>query len=117
MKEQEHNHSLENTLLIGTIALISTLAFSAKSKKIIYERDVTCRICGGVDHLSAAHIDHNKNNPHYDDPSNGRLLDGTCHLLDHINRAGSNGLTKSQNDYAIRMLILRNGGRPHEDVD
>ena len=111
MKEREPNHSLENVLIISAIGLISFLAFSEKTRRIIYERDRSCRMCGGVEHLSAAHINHSKENPLYDDPSNGRLLDGACHLLDHINRAGRNGLTKSQNDYAIRMLILRISGK------
>lgn len=57
--------------------------------------------------LECAHFDHNKLNPEYDHPSNGVLMTVDEHLLDHINRAGENGLTKDENDWAIKQLMIR----------
>ena len=80
-------------------------AFSRGTRSKIVERDNhQCVVCGATDHLEAAHYDHNKNNPNYDNPNNGRTLCTQDHLLDHINRHGSNGITKRQNEWAIEQL-------------
>jgi len=54
--------------------------------------------------LQAAHINHNRRNPHYDDPDNGILMTVDEHLQDHIEREGCNGLTKAGNRLAIDLL-------------
>lgn len=93
-------------IVIGATAL-STGAFSWKSREIIKKRDQVCTICGSTEHLEAAHIDHNRQNPRYDDPSNGRLLCTEDHLKDHINRHGRNGLNTKANEWAIEAIKQR----------
>jgi hypothetical protein len=118
MKEKEPKHLLENTLLIGTLGLISLLAFSKKSRQIIYERDGgKCVICGGVEWLECCHIDHSKKNPRYDDPSNGDLRCVPDHLMDHINREGRNGLPVHQNRFGIKMMIEKIKHKYHGETD
>lgn len=90
------------------------LAFSFKIRKKIYERDHVCTICGGTNHLEAAHIDHNKSNPRYDDESNGRLLCLPDHIKDHINREGRNGLTVAQNRWAINIMLEKLKGKSNQ---
>lgn len=57
--------------------------------------------------LECAHIDHDYRKPGYDRPGNGRLLTLSEHLADHINRAGRNGLSKEDNDWAIEQIRMR----------
>ena len=96
----------KTAIVLGAVAL-STGAFSKKSREVIKKRDVVCTICGSTEHLEAAHIDHNRQNPRYDDPSNGRLLCTEDHLKDHILRHGRNGLPKEANLWAIERLKER----------
>jgi hypothetical protein len=116
-KPSEFNNILSVTAIIGGLYLLSQAAFSLRTKRIIYERDVTCVNCNGTSYLSAAHIDHNKKNPRYDDASNGRLLCGPCHLQEHINREGRNGITVSQNRWGMARLLDRMRGKHAEDID
>jgi hypothetical protein len=51
--------------------------------------------------VHATHYDHDKKKPDYDTVDAGRILCIEHHLQDHIDNEGRNGLTKSQNDYAI----------------
>ena len=95
-------------LLLGGIFLLSQFAFSLDVKKLIWKRDEgKSRLSGATENLEVAHVDHSKSNPRYNDQSNGRLLTKKEHLQEHINRAGRNGLTKNQNDFAIRELTKR----------
>lgn len=107
MKERLKNlEKLSIPISLGIMAFAITGAFSRKVRRKIWERDKgTCSICGSTDNLQCAHIDHNKSNPRYNDPSNGRLLCKIpCHLNDHINREGRNGLSKRQNQWSINAL-------------
>ncbi len=93
--------------VIGVVAL-SQSAFSLKIRDIIKKRDgYKCRFCGSTEHIECGHIDHNKNNPRYNDASNGFTVCVEDHLKDHINRHGRNGLTKKQNEWAIERLKER----------
>lgn len=93
---------------VGVMICGSVFAFSSGTRRQILERDgYKCRICGSTDHLEAAHINHNKDNPRYDDPSNGRILCTEHHLEDHINRHGRNGLSRQANNWAINKLRER----------
>lgn len=104
MTEKEHGEYWMPIAGIGLLA-ISFLAFSKKSREAIHKRDKGKSVLSGTSiNLSAAHIDHNKKSKLYDHPSNGRLLSLFEHLLDHINRAGRNGLNQNQNNYAIRKI-------------
>jgi len=89
---------------LGLLA-ISVLAFSKKVKKIIKKRDGLRSAESGVKGcLQCAHIDHDKKNPHYNNPNNGRLLTIREHYLDHYNRHGSNGLSKKDNRDTVKGL-------------
>lgn len=91
--------------LVATGLLLSQFAFTSRVRKQIFKRDGgRCVVCGSTEHLQAAHIDHNRDNPNYNNPKNGRMLCIADHLLDHIDRAGRNGLLPHQNDWAISML-------------
>lgn len=91
--------------LAVTGLLLSQFAFTRKVRQEIWKRDGgRCVECGTTQHLQCAHYDHNRDNPWYNDPDNGRLLCVKHHLEDHIDGAGSNGLLPHQNDYAIRTL-------------
>lgn len=86
-------------------------AFSRNTKRLIVERAIekygrpASEISGRDDMpLQAAHIDHDRSNPHYDDPDNGVLMTIDEHLKDHILREGENGLTKAGNKMAIDLL-------------
>lgn len=108
MERRKYYELATNTLTFFTLLSISFLAFSRKSKRAIHERDNwQCVVCGREDCLEAAHIDHNRDNPRYDDPSNGRTLCTEDHLKDHVLRHGRNGLTKKQNLWAIEKLKSR----------
>lgn len=88
------------------VAYFSTYAFSRESRRAIIRRDGKC-VANGEDHeggLEAAHIDHSKDKPYYDDPQNGRALCTKHHLEDHIRRHGRNGLGKNQNKWAINAI-------------
>ena len=87
-------------------------AFSSGSRQKILERDgYKCVVCGKTDCLEAAHKNHNRDNPNYNNPANGKTLCVEHHLEDHIKNAGHNGLSRRANDWAIDKLKERlNGG-------
>jgi hypothetical protein len=108
MEKEAHKETINliNIFGIGLLLILANSAFSWKTKQAIKQRDGGQSVLSGkTENLHAAHIDHNKNNPRYDDASNGRLLTAEEHLKDHINRAGRNGLTVEQNNWAISMLM------------
>lgn len=87
------------------VAYFSTYAFSKQSRRAIIRRDGKCVASGQHEGgLEAAHIDHSRDNPHYDDPSNGRALCTKHHLEDHLRREGRNGLSENHNTWAINAL-------------
>jgi hypothetical protein len=85
------------------------MAFSKSVRTEIRNRDLTCQDESGETHfgtLDASHIDHTKGLG-YQSVENGELLCLKHHLVAHIERDGENGLTESQNRWAIRMLCER----------
>ena len=102
------NKSLYFGGLVATSLFLSNFAFTRKIRQQIYKRDRSCQEPpphnGG---LEAAHYDHDKSNPDYNSPSNGRLLCTEHHLEDHVQNAGLNGLPESQNNWAISMIKKR----------
>lgn len=100
-------------VVFGALVLIGSEAFSWNTRKKIWRRDGgQCQECDGVPcggRLECAHYDHSRDNPLYDDPSNGRLLCVSKHLEDHELNEGQNGLTRDQNQWAISALITRLG--------
>lgn len=115
MKEKlDHQTLIElGVFSVSIISLIelSRFAFSRGSREEVLRRaDYCCEDCGASytnTPLEAAHIDHSRDNPEYDNPDNGRALCVLDHLKDHIQRAGSNGLSNRHNNWAIKSLIER----------
>lgn len=98
------------TAIIGGIFLLSQFAFSKKTRKEIIKRDgYACVLCGSTDGCNCAHIDHSRDNPRYDDPSDGRVLCDEHHYLDHYNRHGSPnlGLNEAQNRWSLASIWAR----------
>ena len=92
--------------VLGLFA-VAFSAFSRKSKREIHQRDGhLCINCGSSVSLEASHQDHTKGSG-YDDPDGGDTLCTGCHIDYHASTAGENGLTPSQNDWAISMLKKR----------
>lgn len=97
MKEKEWN--MKKTALIAattvSIAVLSSFAFSKETRKVIKKRDKgKCQESGKSEsagwRLDAAHYDHNRSNPHYDHPDNGRMLGLLEHASDHLQRGDLN---------------------------
>lgn len=93
--------------IIGTVVLLSQWAFSRNVRQQILNRDKVDVWTGETDKLEAAHITHDKQDPLYNDTSNGRMLTTKHHYLDHLNRAGRNGLSIAGNDAALRLIWKR----------
>lgn len=105
-------------IMAGVGLLLSQFAFTSAVRRQILERDgYRCTVCGSTDHLEAAHINHNRDYPGYNTPENGRVLDSYCHLIDHIERAGNNGLLPHHNEWAIQKLAERAYVSPEELED
>ena len=84
------------------------LAFSLRTRDLIRKRaGYKSEISGEKDYLEASHLDHNRKNPLYDDPSNGHLVTIYEHLQEHIEREGMNGLSFVNNRWAIARLKER----------
>lgn len=105
-------------VMAGVGLLLSQFAFSKGVRRQILERDgYRCVVCGGTDHLEAAHKDHNRDNPKYNTAENGFTADPYCHMIDHIDRAGQNGLIERHNEYAIQRCAERAYVSPEELED
>lgn len=98
--------------IVGATAL--GMAFSKRVRGFILRRDGGCQweyetgendSCMGG--LEAAHIDHDRNNPDYDHPDNGRAFCTKHHGRDHELNEGQNGLTIEQNRWSIGAIALR----------
>lgn len=99
-------------LAVTGVLITSQFAFSRKSRNEIRRRDGTCQDDSGTSHLGnneAAHFNHDRSSPSYDDPDNGRLLCTKHHMEDHIDGHGNNGLAKHHNSWAVSMLSKRLG--------
>lgn len=112
-KEQPQNNfkDIEKFALasLGLLA-ISMCAFSKPVRNKIKARDGNKSVWSGkTTGLEAAHINHNKKSPKYNDVSNGRMLTTAEHFWDHVNRHGTKGLGLSDeaNNWAIVMLWKR----------
>jgi hypothetical protein len=88
---------------------IITSAFSYEVREQIKQRaNYKSELSGRDDEpLECAHYNHDKHNPGYNDPDNGRLLLLSEHLQDHIDREGVNGLSSKENEWAIRTIESR----------
>lgn len=109
--------TLERPILVagGIASLALTLsAFSPSSREVIKNR------AGGKSELSglgtedghimhAAHLNHDKTNPNYDDPRNGVYLTVTEHYQQHLDARGKAreiGLNEHANEWAINKLSI-----------
>lgn len=98
--------------LISSLGLlaVSLTAFSRSVRHEIGERDHwTCQESGYKGALEAAHFSHNKNDPAYNTPENGRMLAPKFHYLDHYNRHGTPGLglSEAENLWALNEIWKR----------
>ena len=108
MIESLVNQETIRDILPLLFALPTILAFSSDIRRKILDRDGhKCTVCGSTEHLEASHTDHNRDNPLYNDPSNGKTLCTRDHLQDHIEREGRNGLNHHQNQWAINKIRER----------
>ncbi len=95
-------------LLICGVAPVFAMAFTRAVRKIISNRDGDKSVWSGeTEHLEAAHIQHNRDHPRYNDASNGRMLTRREHYVDHYNRHGRNGLNTGQNKWSLNMIWSR----------
>lgn len=109
------SHLLEISAIIG-ILVLSQFAFSKKVRQQIKRRDGYKSVWSGkTEGLEIAHIDHDRDNPRYNDASNGRTLTTGEHFWDHVNRHGRNGLTEAQNNWSIMMIWRRFWGLDREE--
>lgn len=92
---------------LSPLAIPIILAFSKGVRAQIMARDKGDVWDGTTDKLEAAHITHDKSDPMYDDPANGRILTTRNHYIDHLNRAGRNGLSLAANNAALRLIWRR----------
>lgn len=112
--------------LLFAMCIPTFMQFSTATIESIRARDMdkegrsVCKLCRTIiatGHGHVAHINHNKNAANYDNKSNGRVLCETCHYIDHVNRAGRNGVmpyfnralrqllpNKFSDDFALRQL-------------
>lgn len=93
--------------LFSSLYYLSNFAFSSDIRQLILERDnFTCvnssEECEGM--LHASHINHDKSKSSYNAPWNGRTQCVAHHLKYHEATHGRNGITKSQNSWAIERL-------------
>lgn len=97
--------------LAVTGLLLSQCAFTKKVRREIVERDGSCQwddpYTMHEGRLEAAHYDHSRSNPDYNNAKNGRLLCTAHHIEDHIEREGQNGLPEYQNQWSIGMMLKR----------
>lgn len=98
-------------LIVGSIFLLAELSQGAFSKKVrasIWKRDKGKSVWSGeTEGLTAAHQNHDKSNPRYNDPSNGRLLTSPKEqYIDHFNRHDTEdlGLSTEANNWVLRLL-------------
>lgn len=85
------------------------MAFSKRSREEIKRRANYKPEIVGVEILTGelmqcAHVSHKRKTGYYNCPSNGFYASVSDHLVDHILREGQNGLTRTQNYYAILGL-------------
>jgi hypothetical protein len=100
-----------NIAIITALVGLASTAFTIDVRKLIWARDeAKCQECDGkscTSSLECAHYDHDRNNPDYNHPDNGRLLCSGAHLNDHVDNAGDNGLSRNQNNWAIEQIRKR----------
>lgn len=110
MNVQEIAKHVESIITDKRLALLIagfllTTAFSHDVREQILERDgEKCTKCGSEHYLQAAHTNHDKRKSDYDNPEQGKTLCRRCHYIDHQERAGANGLTKHENDWALKIM-------------
>ena len=113
IKQPEKNQTpiVKIALIAAASYCIATSSFSRSVREFIWSRDRgKCQECDGhncTSKLECAHYDHDRRNPDYDNPDNGRLLCTGQHLVDHREGAGDNGLSLRDNEHAIKSLKKR----------
>jgi hypothetical protein len=106
----EHDNFFRNLALIGAgVALyeIGNSAFSKPVRDAIIKRDGGKSVWSGeTEDLEAAHISHDKNDPYYDDASNGRTLTHREQYIDHFNRHGTVSIGSSESENKSSLGII-----------
>lgn len=121
MRERERRYigdAVGIALTAYALIHLSSFAFSRQTRRKIWRRAGGRSELTGYSHmkLECAHYDHDRSNPDYDNPDNGRLLTVQEHLEDHLmyrdtavdNRGLlANGLTPEANEWAIKKIQER----------
>lgn len=98
-------------LALGLLSQALFYAFSRPSRREILDRDShECQGCGATKHLEAAHDNHDRESPEYNEPHNGTCLCVRCHYMHHLNNRDfpeDIGLSVDYNDMAINSLYKR----------
>lgn len=116
----ERRRYVELAVSTGSLFLLAQAlfgAFSFETREKIRQRDRVSVESGSSRNLECAHWNHNRNNPKYNDPENGRLLTAREHYLDHWYRR-DNGLSDERNEEAVfsiweRLSKRDRKGLPH----
>jgi len=111
--------------IVGTGLLIATsffanAAFTSDRRRKILERDRGRSVVSGeTENLEAAHINHDKKNPKYNDISNGRTLTTREHYQDHFDRHGRKnlGLSENGNKWALQKIWERLSDKEREGLN
>lgn len=93
---------------LGILAIVASAgAFSRPVRQEIGERDNwTCQNCGKRFQdgwmVQAAHYDHDKRKPTYDDPNTGRILCTLCHIQDELDHGNTHAAALLRRTQTIR---------------
>lgn len=109
---KETASTIAKLLSISTFVGLCLFSFSFETRQKIWHRDEgKCRRCSKSKkkgyYLEVSHLNHDRNYPYYDSPSNGILVCLADHLQEHRKMKGRNGLSPEGNEEAIRKIQER----------
>lgn len=111
MTERERFNPLPFIEAVSLLGIISSFAFTRKTREDVYSRSGGKSEISGVKYtqMEVMHTDHSRDS-NYDSPKRGLLVGILEHLIFHRvhkGRAKEIGLTEEQNDNAINLIFGR----------